>query len=232
MVKGNFRAITKRLYLVNPKAGSPRSRRALLPNLASGVCFESSVNGVQLDVGVVMFQVGLTVTLLACFQEEAVVGHEGALMVLHHGLFDFWLSGISRVGRATSVRSVKGRFLVRSIFWCLSCSGSKRSVSGVVRLIARKSDLSCEDLCKSCCKLKSKSESSMFLVASASKNSCHPGSGSNLAFLVGEDDRVELALSCRRSSSSSGVRFCVVAAGVDGTDGTAGASGTSSTGCP
>ena len=91
MVKGNFRAITKRLYLVNPKAGSPRSRRALLPNLASGVCFESSVNGVQLDVGVVVFKVGLSVKLLASFKEKSEIGRESVLMVLHHTIFDLGL---------------------------------------------------------------------------------------------------------------------------------------------
>ena len=67
----------------------------------------------------------------------------------------------------------------------------------------------------------------MSLTASASQNSCHSGSGSNLAFLGGDEERDELALHCRISSSSCGINVSGV---VGATAGTAGGSGSTCTG--
>ena len=47
-------------------------------------CLESGVDGVQLDVGVLVLEGGLSIKLFARFKEESAVGHESVLMILHH----------------------------------------------------------------------------------------------------------------------------------------------------
>ena len=51
-------------------------------------CLESGVDGVQLDVGALVLEGGLSIKLFARFKEESAVGHESVLMILHHGFID------------------------------------------------------------------------------------------------------------------------------------------------
>ena len=113
--------------------------------------------------------------------------------------------GCSSVGVSTCWRSVKGRFLVGSIFWSLPCQG--RSEVLLERWGSRKSALAWGEDRSSCWGPKSKSESSTSLADSAVRNSSHPWSV--LGFFAGEDSLV-VARCCLISSSSSGAKVSVV----------------------
>ena len=119
--------------------------------------------------------------------------------------------GCSSVGVSTCWRSVKCRFLVRSILRSLPCQG-RSEVLLERRLWARKSALGWGEDRSSCWSPKSKSDSSTSLADSAMRNSSHPWSV--LGSFAGEDSLV-VARCCLISSSSSGVRVVVVGDVVD-----------------
>ena len=151
------RIFQSRLFIVNPVAGSPRSRSALL------------------SLWISMSSIWYTWCPSECERCTA--------------------QGCSSVGVSTCWRSVKCRFLVRSIFRSLPLSGSKWSASGEVRLKARKSALAWGEDRSSCWSPKPKSESSTSLADSAVRNS-----SSVLGFFAGEDSLV-VARCCLISSS-------------------------------